>query len=235
MCRLLIIDADERERRFVAALASSVCDSVLESSNLKAAQKLLEHRRKRPSVIVAGLDPRRECALRVLELLRKWGLSIPMVVLVARGAGMLVAKARKLGARVFVQRPIESSALGSAIREAANGRETSLLDAPPLTDEERTCNLSQLESRLNASIKCSVGRGLVTLHSFIVGPDTKTPPRVCLRCPLREDLGMQPYVYYEHIRDVCCASPYKCELLQAFAARTGRHFPELENDEQQSR
>ena len=30
---------------------------------------------------------------------------------------------------------------------------------------------------------------------------------------------MQPYVYYEHIRDVCCAAPQKCEALQAYAAK----------------
>lgn len=89
---------------------------------------------------------------------------------------------------------------------------------PPLTDEEQRANLSELEKRLNAQMKCPAGKNQVYLRSLLTGRGT-TQPRIALRCTYRRDVGMTPEVFYEHIRDVCCCDPEKCEAYRAFKAR----------------
>jgi hypothetical protein len=104
------------------------------------------------------------------------------------------------------------------LHQALNNGTLTQVGLPPLTGEERGQNLSLLVDQLNSEIRCSAGRQQVFLHSFIEDVGRTTTPRVTLRCPLREGLGLQPYVYYEHIRDLCCAAPEKCEALQAYTA-----------------
>lgn len=92
---------------------------------------------------------------------------------------------------------------------------------PPMTPIELTGNLSRLQEELHAEMKCVAGRNQVYIRSLITGSGT-TRPRIALKCSLRRDIGQTPEVFYEHIRDVCCTDPEKCEAWQALKAR---HVP----------
>lgn len=89
---------------------------------------------------------------------------------------------------------------------------------PPLTAEEINSNLSLLERRLNAEMKCAAGKNQVYIRSLLTGTST-TQPRIALKCPLRRDIKQPPEVYFEHIRDVCCTDPGQCEAWRQFKAR----------------
>lgn len=89
---------------------------------------------------------------------------------------------------------------------------------PPLTDEEASANLSDLERSLNENMVCHAGKNQVFIRSLIVGRST-TKPRIALKCHLRRDIGEPAEVFYEHIRDVCCNDPTQCPAYQAFKKR----------------
>jgi hypothetical protein len=58
----------------------------------------------------------------------------------------------------------------------------------------------------------------VYVRSLLTGRMT-TKPRIALKCHLRKDIGLSQEVFYEHIRDVCCCDPEKCEAYRAMKAR----------------
>lgn len=90
-------------------------------------------------------------------------------------------------------------------------------DLPPITAEEMSTNISQLQTRLNREMKCFAGRNKVYLQSLI-GGSRPSRPRVALKCPLRGDIGLRKDVYYEFIRDICCGDPGRCEAARHFLA-----------------
>jgi hypothetical protein len=89
---------------------------------------------------------------------------------------------------------------------------------PPLTAEELTGNLSEIQNRLNREMKCPAGRNQVYVRSLLTGTST-TKPRISLKCALRRDIGQVPDIFYEHIRDVCCCDPDQCEAWCAMQER----------------
>ncbi len=107
---------------------------------------------------------------------------------------------------------------------SAHSLKTRKVDAafgPPITPEELTSNLSILERHLNREMKCTAGKNQVYIRSLLTGRST-TRPRIALKCPLKRDIGQNPDVFYEEIRDVCCSDPGQCEAWRAFAKR---HVP----------
>lgn len=114
-----------------------------------------------------------------------------------------------------------SSLLGSRKKPAQAKPPAQPADSPfgpPLTDEEQNANLSQLERQLNQQMKCPAGKNQVYLRSVLTRRGA-TPPRIALKCTYRRDIGLSKEVFYEHIRDVCCGDPEKCEAYQAFKKR----------------
>lgn len=91
---------------------------------------------------------------------------------------------------------------------------------PPLTDEELKGNLTALQQKLGREMVCPAGKGQVYLRSLLTGNGT-TKPRIALKCVLRKDIKQPAEVFFEHIRDVCCCDPEKCEAYRAFKARGG--------------
>lgn len=89
---------------------------------------------------------------------------------------------------------------------------------PPITDEELGANLSELERRLNREMKCPAGMNQVFIRSLVMAGGT-SKPRIALKCHLRRDIGLPQEVFYEHIRDVCCANPESCEAYRKFKDR----------------
>lgn len=89
---------------------------------------------------------------------------------------------------------------------------------PPVTPEELTGNLSVLERNLNRDMCCPAGKNQVYIRSLLTGGSTSRP-RIALKCPLRREIGEQPEVFYEYIRDICCCDPNQCEAWRAFKER----------------
>ncbi len=89
---------------------------------------------------------------------------------------------------------------------------------PPLTPEELTGNLTVLQNRLNRDMQCPAGRNQVYVRSLLTGNGT-TRPRIALKCALRRAVKQSPEVFYEQIRDVCCANHEQCEAWQAMKER----------------
>jgi hypothetical protein len=89
---------------------------------------------------------------------------------------------------------------------------------PPITAEEEGANLSELEQRLNREMKCHAGKNQVFIRSLLTGSNT-TQPRIALKCHLRRDIGLKPEVFYEHIRDICCGDPDRCEAYRDLKER----------------
>lgn len=230
-CRTLLLDNDAPERQFVATLAETICDDVVEVSTAAAAVRALGQGRKCLGLIIAALEAKTKAAIKVLRRLNALHMSIPTVLIVAHGAEALVPLARELGACLFLYRPLHAEALDHVLRQALDNGKLTQARPPPLTVEERGRNLSLLVDQMNSEIKCSAGRQQVFLHSFVEEVGRTTTPRVTLRCPLREALGLQPYVYYEHIRDVCCAAPERCETLQAYTAEHAQSVSDYVSDE----
>jgi hypothetical protein len=75
-----------------------------------------------------------------------------------------------------------------------------------------------LQNDLNRKMKCPAGKNQVFLRSLLTGRAT-TRPRIALRCHLRKDIGLPGEVFCEHIRDVCCGNPDKCEAYRRFKDR----------------
>ncbi|MGE0480826.1 MAG: hypothetical protein AB7Q17_10190 [Phycisphaerae bacterium] len=89
---------------------------------------------------------------------------------------------------------------------------------PPLTAEELTVNLTVLQNNLNRAMKCPAGKSQVYLRSLLTGR-AATKPRISLKCSWRRDIGQQPEVYYEWIRDVCAGDPTQCEAYRKLHER----------------
>lgn len=92
---------------------------------------------------------------------------------------------------------------------------------PPLSPEELTGNLSELQNLLNGEMSCPAGRNQVYIRSLLTGTGT-TRPRIALKCSLRRANNQPPDVFYEHICQVCCNNPEACE---AWRAHQGRFVP----------
>jgi len=173
--------------------------------------------RDKPDVIVVGHDANKEEGVRLLRYMRDNTLRIPVVVVVSPGAGASQPLLMKLGAKGIVEYPVDQERLHRAIAAALETHRVVTSAPPPITEEERKSNLSVLETRLNRAMKCFAGKNLVYIQSKILGGGT-TKPRICLKCPLRAEYGLNREVYYEFIRDVCCSDPARCEAVQQFEA-----------------
>lgn len=90
--------------------------------------------------------------------------------------------------------------------------------APPIHADEQKTNLSELERRLNQQMKCPAGKNQVFIRSLVTTQGT-TKPRIALKCHLRKDAGLAPEVFFEHIRDTCCANPDNCPAFKKFKDR----------------
>lgn len=217
MGTLLILDKDPLERRFIAAVATGKYGTVIEAGDMKAAMKVLNSRRKRPTLIVAALDLKYQDTLLLLQCLHNSHSSAPVVAIAKGAARGLESTARSLGVRFFVHNPGNASEIHVAMQQAVRSTPHTPTPEPPITSEESSQNISVLVNHLNETMKCHAGSGRVFLHSFIKWGQ-QAVPRVCLRCPIRVSLGLPDYVYYEHIRDLCCGTPGKCEAMNTHRA-----------------
>lgn len=179
-----------------------------------------ELRGQAPEVILVGHDAQMQEGGRLLRYLKENNIRVPVVVVVSRGGGVYREMVTKLGAQGFIEYPADVDKLNGLLDQASrssSGPAGTDSGPPPITDEELAGNLSMLESQMNQRMKCFAGKNLVFIHALIAGMK-RSKPRICLKCPLRAEYGLNREVYYEFIRDVCCGDPLQCEAVQRFNA-----------------
>lgn len=171
----------------------------------------------KPHVIIVGHDREKQHGVRLLKYMRDNIMKVPVVVAFSKGRGHDQQALVKLGAKVFVDLPIDEEKLEVAIQHAVKVRANIDVAPPPITEEELKSNLSMLEKTLNGKMKCFAGRNQVYIQAMILGNRT-SKPRIALKCTLRAEYGLNKDVYLEWIRNVCCGDPSKCEAYQEFMA-----------------
>ncbi|MCP4247903.1 MAG: response regulator [bacterium] len=216
MARVLILHPERAARKTLEQHAGQN-HQVTTAPDVRAAFKALA--KTRPALVVAGLNGKRRDALEFLGQLKREGNKQPTIVVASDGGGLYEPLAMKLGAAAFLEYPVEQLTLDRAISKVLTADYSEKGDQPPVTDEERNANLTDLEADLNHRMKCFAGKNLVYLQSFILGGGRTSKPRIALKCPLRQEYGDPPNVYYEYIRDVCCSNPEACSAHQTFKKR----------------
>ncbi|MCH7812625.1 MAG: hypothetical protein IID40_01260 [Planctomycetes bacterium] len=216
MARVLILHPERAARKSLQQQAGQN-HQVTTASDVRAAFKALA--KTRPALVVAGLNGKRRDALEFLGQLKRDGTKQPTIVVASAGEGVYEPLAMKLGAAAFLEYPVEQATLTRAISKVLTADFSEKGDQPPLTEEERSANLTELEATLNRRMKCFAGKNLVYLQSFVLGVGRTSKPRIALKCPLRQKYGDPPNVYYEYVRDVCCSNPESCSAYQTFKKR----------------
>lgn len=217
MASVLLIHRDHAALVYLASVTGTR-HQVRTAADVGSGIRNLGH--PRPDVVVIHHDQHRE-ALRLLEYFKANVMKVPVVVLLAPRAATDQALLMKMGVRVFLEPPFDADRLDRGITQAIDIRREADAGPPPITPEEQNANLSSLENRLNKAMKCVSGRNQVFLQSWVLGRST-TRPRILLKCPLRPQYGLPPHVYYEHIRDVCCGDPNRCEAYRRFSEERQR-------------
>jgi DNA-binding NtrC family response regulator len=222
MARVLVVHHDKTARTILEAMTKRQHE-LLSAKNVEACVKLM--RKNRPDLIVIGQDAAKQEAVRLLQYLKDNGITVPVVAVASRGGGTFERALRKLGARGFLEYPVDQPTYDDALAEALKSPTTDKpqptkpsTQPPAITKQELTANLSLLETRLNQKMKCFAGKNQVFIRSLISG-GKRAKPRICLKCPLRAEYGLNREVYFEFIRDVCCCKPGQCEAVQTFQAK----------------
>ncbi|MBK9120395.1 MAG: hypothetical protein IPM18_12455 [Phycisphaerales bacterium] len=157
--------------------------------------------------------------IRILMQLRRMDARLPVVLLTGNGGQRFLPLWRELGVHPVEDRELRGTGLADVLRAAlADVGAPAPGLAPALTGDEQGVNLEELAGNLNERMRCGAGKGQVFLHAFVRGSGQKTPARITLRCPLRSEIGLHDYVYYEHIRGVCCGAAEGCAVLRAYTA-----------------
>ena len=216
MARILLFHPDRSGRRVLEELAQGrhKANAV---GDVRSALKAMA--RSRPEVVVLGLTGKRIEALEILRHLQRSSQKIPAIVVAPPDAGTYQPVAMKLGAASFLEVPLEQAAFDEAVSSVTSADWQARGKQPPISEEESRANLTELEARLNRQMKCFAGKNQVFIQSFVLGGGRTSQPRISLKCPLRQQYGDPPNVYYEYIRDVCCANPSACSAYQTFKAK----------------
>ena len=212
MPKLLLI---HKERSVCSALGELVNGRFEVSSAKDLSSGVKSMAKIKPDVIIVGHEPKKKEGLRFLRYMRDNNKSTPVVVMVSGGGGDIQLRAMKMGARGFFEYPVEGERLVKILLRAIRAKKISFAAPPPVTDKELNSNLSMLETELNGKMKCFAGRNQVYLQSLTEG-GVRHRPRICLKCSLRAEYGLNREVYYEFIRDICCRKPDKCKAVRLF-------------------
>lgn len=216
MSRVLLVHSDKSARALLESRAA-VHHETRSVENLALTMKMITT--FRPDIILAGLDAKKAEALDLLRYLKRNRIDIPTILVGMAGSAIMQPLAMKLGAAAFVEYPIEQASLDQAISKALQIDKDAHGGIPPISHEELTSNLSELEKNLNRHMVCFAGKNQVYIQSLIMGLGRTSKPRIALKCALRKQFGHPPDVYYEYVRDVCCGDPTVCPAYQEFKVR----------------
>ena len=216
MARILIMHPDRSARKVLEKHVSGR-HQVQTASDLPGALRSI--RRNHPQLVVAGMNGQRTDAFELLRQMQREHRKLPTIVVASGGTGVYQAAAMRLGAAAFLEYPVEQQTLNQTVTKAVTAEWTAKGKQPPITDEELSANLTELEAHLNRHMICFAGKNQVYLQSFILGGGRKSKPRIALKCPLRKEYGEPPNVYYEYVRDLCCGDPTACSAYQTFKSK----------------
>ncbi len=211
MAKILVIHREQVAREYLRSQIGAR-HSVVTAADLDHAIPAMAN--PRPDVIVVAHGKQKD-ALTLLQHMIRNAMKVPTVVLLAPRTATDQPLLMKHGARIFLEHPVDRDRLFKSIDEAIQMQHAAEAGPPPITPEELQGNLSLLEHRLNKEMKCISGKNQVYIRSKLLGLGT-TRPRITLSCPLRPLYGLNREVYFEHIRDVCCGNPMRCEAFQRF-------------------
>ncbi len=210
MARVLLVCSDPSERTLLQACLKG--DDVATVKTFKDAAKALTS--TKAELAVVRLDARDTAGMEVLRLMKRSQMQVPTVAVLGRQGGPLEFEARQLGVQWFLSGPIRYDEFRKVIEKAqAQARKGGADAMPAITDAERKINLSVHVSDLHKTMKCPAGTNRVTIRSVVTGIGKKTEPRVALRCPIRQSVGLSEYVYFEYIQKYCCGKPKACEAV----------------------
>jgi two-component system KDP operon response regulator KdpE len=152
---VLLIDADEDERRVVGSALRDAGASVVEVST--GSQGLLQVLDLAPDVVVLAEEVPPLQGREVLTVLRR--LSDAPVVILGSGGGSEEPSALDLGADSYLRRPLRASVLVARIRALLRRYRPSLLtEDEPLCQDELPVYLTRTERRLLACLTAHAGR-----------------------------------------------------------------------------
>lgn len=213
--KIVLIHSDKRVRKGLEGMCS-VHHKPIAVGDVKTGLKMIL--KVSPALAFVGLDSHKKDALQLLRYMKSYGSAVPVIVVADPGAGALQMQAMKAGAKGFLEYPVDQARFDREITRVLQTKLDLIATLPPISEEEKDANLSDLERTLNRKMKCHAGRNQVHLQSLIMGL-TKTRPRISLHCVLRAQFNMQANVYYEYVRDVCCNDPGACTAVQQFEAK----------------
>lgn len=211
MARVVLVCPDATERMLLRACLNG--HDVAEVKTFKDAAKALA--RGSLDMVLARLDTRDGTGMDILHLMRRSRISVPAIAVLPRRGTRLEAEAWQLGVRIYITLPISYEDVRLAVENALRQAERADQDAdgPGITRTERDANLSILVEELHKKMKCPAGSNRVLIRSVIKGVNDKTEPRICLRCPIRQAVGLNEYVFFEHIRDYCTGDYHTCDAV----------------------
>ena len=216
MARILLVHRDRKARKFIEERAS-VHHEVRAVDSLGKATRAIAT--TRPQVLLAEINGKSNDALDLLRYMKRNRIDLPVILVGGARAGMLKHFAMKLGAKAYIEYPMEQHAFDEAISGSFQADREAHGGVPPITREERDANISELEKDLNRHMVCIAGKNQVYIQALIEGMGRTSKPRVALKCQLRKQFGHPPDVYYEYIRDMCCGDPTACPAFQEFQER----------------
>ncbi len=209
------------ERRYLDACVAALGGKIVLQDSPSALRNFVFEHRGGPAVIVLTFQQYVTGVVEVVMYLRRIGAQLPVILLAGKASPAYLPLWQELGVRP-VQGELRGTQFSEVLRAALTNFQPTTFEPPPLTNEEQGANIGRLADDLNRRIRCGAGKSQVFLHSFVEGIGQKTTPRITLRCPLRTELSLENYVYYEHIRDVCCGAAESCAALRAYAAWKGQ-------------
>jgi DNA-binding NtrC family response regulator len=209
--RVVLVCPDATERMLLRACLNG--HHVAEVKTFKDAAKALTQ--APADLVLARLDTRDSTGMDILHLMRRSQISVPVVAILPRRGTPLESEAWQMGVRTYVTLPASYEkvrlAVEKALRQAQEAARAA--DGPGITDAERGANLSELVNELTRKMKCPAGTNRVLIRSVIKGINQKTEPRISLRCPIRQAVGLNEYVFFEHIRDYCTGDYRACDAV----------------------
>lgn len=214
MSNVLLIHYHKPSRTVLESLARNSHKVEVSGDVVDGAKKLIK---QKPDVVVISHDSKKQEGFKLLRYMKRKRLKTPVVVVVPRGGGAFRSLVSKFGAKGFLEAPVSQAQFDQAITKAVKAPSLDSAGRPPISEEELNSNITMLEKELNRKMKCFAGKNQVYIQALIMGGGT-TKPRVCIKCSLREEFGLNRDVYYEFIRDICCSDPSTCEAVEKFGS-----------------
>ncbi|UCD27593.1 MAG: response regulator [Planctomycetota bacterium] len=212
MPKLLIIHNNRSVRSSLEKLGGDQYDVTSAKDLLTGIKSMIK---VRPDVIVVGHEPKTKEGIKLLRYMRDNTLKTPVILVLSQANEAVQTEALRLGAKGFMEFPVDGDDFFRVLVKARKAKSVSFAPPPPVTDEELNSNLSMLEHKLNRKMKCFAGQNQVYIQSLMQG-GIRHKPRICLKCSLRAEYGLNREVYYEFIRDICCRNPKKCKAVRLF-------------------